>query len=229
MSNPLTDFFEVEAPTSLAFLCTGGPAFSTTINDAFSGGESRVRNWSTSLSKWTIDFSNKKIEYFQEVQSFFYNVGGAACGFRFKWPADFQATNQVIGYGDGETVTFQLVNTYTSAFRTYTRNITKPITGDVQKFDGSYCADTVVIKVGNTLMTDDSDYTVDETTGLVTFATAPSAGSPPIPITASCQYHFPVRFLKDEMAAQIEESYVSGGEAIISWPQIELVELRILT
>ena len=109
MSNPLTDFFECEAPTSLAFLCTGGPTFSTTVNEGFGGQESRVRNWSTSLNKWTIDFSNKPIAYFQEVQNFFYAVGGAACGFRFKWPADFQATDQVLGYGDGTTTTFQLV------------------------------------------------------------------------------------------------------------------------
>lgn len=228
MPNPLIDFFECELPTDISFLAQGGPTFSTTVNEAYSGTESRVRNWKGSLGKWTVDFANRQVPYFELARNFFMCVGGQACGFRFLDHTDFQATDELLGYGDGETTTYQLVKTYSSGNRTYTRTITKPITSAVLKFDGSHCEDTVNIYVGGYLQTSGTAYNLDETTGLVTFLAGHiPAGSPPDAVTADFSFHYPVRFTTDALAAQIEESYVKGGEAIISWPQVELKELRI--
>lgn len=52
----------------------------------------------------------------------------------------------------------------------------------------------------------------------------PAAG---IGLTASYQYHFPVRFDTDKLALQLEESDVEGGNPIVSWNSITLKELRI--
>jgi len=226
MSSPLTAFFECEAPTALAFLCEGGQSFFTTINESLSGAESRVRNWSGSLGRWTVDLKNKPVAYFSAVQNFLMCAGGQACAFRFLWPLDFQVEDQVIGYGDGTTTVFQLVKTYASGNRVFSRLIAKPITSDVQRFDGSYCDSDPEFYFGGTLLEDGTDYTLDQTTGLVTFTTAPAATSPPTPITWTGEFHVPVRFTQDALKAQIEPSFVQGGEAIVSWSQIELKETR---
>lgn len=46
-------------------------------------------------------------------------------------------------------------------------------------------------------------------------------------LSATYQYHFPVRFDTDKLALQLEESDVEGGHPIVSWNAITLKELRI--
>lgn len=221
MSNSLTDFFECTFPTALAFLAQGGPTFSTTVNEAFGGKESRVRNWSGALCKYTIDLQNKPIAYFDAVREFFYVVGGSACGFRFLDVTDHSFANEVIGTGNSSNASFQLIKTYASGNRTYVRTLTKPITSDVQTFTGSYCDDTVTVKLNNVLQTPDTDYTLDYTSGLVTFTSAPSGT-----ITASGQFHVPCRFTNDQLVAQLEVA-TQTVDAIVSWPSVEIKEVRL--
>jgi uncharacterized protein (TIGR02217 family) len=215
-------FFECEFPTSISFLAKGGPVFSTTVNEGFSGSEQRNQNWSLSRGEWTIDLAYKPQAYFELVQSFFLCVSGQCDAFRFQDVKDYQAVGQVIGYGDGTTTVFQLINTYFSGGRSYIRTIQKPVTANVMKFDGTYCAETVVIYVGNILMTLGTDYTVDQTTGLVTFTVAPASGSPPLPIIADFNFDYPVRFANDALVAQLED-----GGSLISWTQIKLREDKL--
>jgi uncharacterized protein (TIGR02217 family) len=47
-------------------------------------------------------------------------------------------------------------------------------------------------------------------------------------ITATFQYHMPVRLDTDELMIQLEESNVEGGQPIVSWNSINLKEVRIL-
>jgi uncharacterized protein (TIGR02217 family) len=212
--------FETEFPTAVSFLAQGGPAFSTTVNEGFSGIESRNQNWSMPRGSWSIDLSYKPQSYYDDVQAFFLVVGGQWDSFRFKDHKDFTATGQVIGYGDGTTKDFQLTKTYFSGDRSYVRIIRKPITANVLRFDGTNCTESVVIHVGSTLKTLTTDYTVDETTGLVSFLAAPAATSPPTPILADFQFHYAVRFADDALKAQLEE----GGS--ISWTQITVRECK---
>lgn len=53
---------------------------------------------------------------------------------------------------------------------------------------------------------------------------APATG---VALTATYQYHFPVRFDTDKLALQLEESDVEGGNPIVTWNSIVLKELRI--
>jgi uncharacterized protein (TIGR02217 family) len=220
-------FFETEFPTAVGFLAAGGPVFSTTVNEGFSGGEQRNRNWSNTRGIWTIDLQNKPQSYFDALQAFFLVVGGQADAFRFKDHKDFIATGQVIGTGDGANTTFQLVKNYISGARTYVRTITKPITDNVLDFEGNFLSNTVRIYDNGSLKTLTTDYTVDFTTGLVFFGTAPVAGHQ---ITADFQFHYPVRFTSDELKAQVEASFVNAGQdgqPLISWPNFELREVKV--
>jgi len=217
-------FFECEFPRDIGYLAIGGPAFSTTVNEGFGGGEQRNRNWSQTRGLWTVDLQNKDQAYFDAVQAFFLVVGGQADAFRLFDHKDNKATAQTIGTGDGTTTTFQLTKTYSSGGRSYVRTVTKPITADVIDFQGNALPNTVVIKDNGTALTLTTDYTVDETTGLVTFVTAPTNGHA---LTADFQFHFPVRFTTDELKAQVEPSDVLGGKTVISWPQLELREVKI--
>jgi uncharacterized protein (TIGR02217 family) len=223
--------FECEFPTEVGFLASGGPTFNTTVNEGFSGGEQRNRNWSTTRGEWSINLNYKDQSYFDQAHAFFLVVGGQFDSFRFKDHKDFRVENQLIGTGDGSNPTFQLVRTYTSGDRAYTRIIRKPITSSVKKFDGSYCEDTVNIYVAASLQTEGVDYNLDETTGIVTFIAGhiPTMGQV---VSADFEYHYPVRFLNDKLKAQVEESAVNGGNASdsdprITWPQIELREVKV--
>jgi uncharacterized protein (TIGR02217 family) len=62
-----------------------------------------------------------------------------------------------------------------------------------------------------------SGWSVNATTGLITFTTAPTAG---VEITADFEFDVPVRFDTDHMAVTIETFRLHR------WQQIPIVELR---
>src|SRR5690242_19339578 len=167
-------FFECEFPREIAFQASGGPSFYTQINTGLSGFEQRNRNWAAARAKWKIELAYKDRAYFPKVLDFWLNAGGMADAFRFLDHKDNAATGQQIGTGDGATTEFQLIKTYTTGSRTYTRTIKKPITTAVQKYDGSACTETVNVYKNGVLQL--SGVTVDETTGVVTFSSAPAIG-----------------------------------------------------
>jgi len=217
-------FFESEFPTAIGFMASGGPSFFTTVNEGFSGYEQRNRNWANTRGMWTIDLQNKPQAYFDAVHAFFLVCGGQADAFRFKDHKDFIATGQVLGIGDGVTAVFQLVKNYASGGRTYTRTIMKPITSSVLDFEGNALADTVVVYLNGTST---GAYTLDYTTGQITLTSAPETG---VVVSADCQFHYPVRFVSDEMKAQIEPSFVNAGmngTPLFTWPNFELREVRL--
>ena len=148
-------------------------------------------------------------------------VGGRADAFRFKDHKDFTAVAQVAL--DLGTIyhEFQLQKTYSIGGRSYVRTIKKPITSAVDKFDGSACADTVHVYVGGSEL-GPGDFALDETTGIFAIAGYTSGA-----VTADFEFHFPVRFDMDDCQAVIEESDVAGGDPHITWPAVQLVEVRL--
>jgi uncharacterized protein (TIGR02217 family) len=220
-------FFEVEFPRDIGFTSTGGPAWSTYVNEGFSGFEQRNRNWSQSRAKFQIVLQGKPITEFQNVFNFYLNVGGMADAFRFYFYADYSAAGQFIATADGSAdPTYQLQKTYVTGGRTYTRIVYKPIMSTVFDFQGNALADTVVMYDNGVKKTNNADYTVDATTGLVSFLYTPASGHT---ITADFQFHYPVRFDVDDMTnAQLIESSVATGDALVTWTQINLIEVRQL-
>jgi uncharacterized protein (TIGR02217 family) len=198
-------FIEVRFPTDIAYGAVGGPEYSTDIVITQSGFEQRNANWSQARGSYNVAHGVKTQAQLNTLIAFFRARKGRADGFRFKDWTDYQITAQAIGTGDGSTKTFQLVKTYASGTTSETRLITKPVAG------------TVNIYLGGVLQSGGA-YTLDTTSGQVTFTTAPGSG---VAITADFQFDIPVRFDTDRLAATLD-SYGS-----YSWHDIPLIEIRV--
>jgi len=136
--------------------------------------------------------------------AFFRARQGRAYGFRFKDWADYQAVAESLGIGDGATTDFQLVKQYGSGGIIEIRPITKPVAGTVKLYlDG--------IEQG-------TGWSVDTTTGLVSFAAAPGNG---VIVSADFEFDVPARFDSDSMAFTMETYELSR------WTEIPVVEIRV--
>lgn len=179
-------FMETEFPKTISYKAQGGPGFNTTVNSGFSGFEQRNQNWQTVRGQWTVSLEtpgpNANVNpqtYIDMLTSFFLNVGGKANAFRLKDHKDFTngAATQAIGLGDGTTGHFQMVKNYPSGTRNYQRIISKPVTSLVVDYLGNALLDTIGLTLGGTpqpknagyTMGGSSKYSVDETTGTVSF------------------------------------------------------------
>ena len=109
--------------------------------------------------------------------------------------------------GDGIGTVFQLVKNYGSGLRDYRRTITKPVMA------------TVKVAVGGIVQSEGTAFTVDHTTGLVTFLAGhvPSAGAL---VTAGFEFDVPVRFDTDYLAINLA-SFKAGDI-----PEIAIIEIR---
>src|SRR5690606_22650562 len=103
----------------------------------------------------------------------------------------------------GATAAFQLVKRYASGAQAWTRTITKPVAG------------SVTIALGGAPQA--SGWSVDETAGVVTFASAPTAG---VAITAGFAFDVPVRFDTDTLDVTLDL------ERLGSITSIPLLEIR---
>jgi uncharacterized protein (TIGR02217 family) len=197
-------FHEVRFPDRIAVGAVGGPAFSTTVIATASGYEQRNINWAEARGRWNVATGIKRREDVAELIEFFRCRMGRAYGFRFKDHTDFRALAQLLGTGDGSTTSFQLVKRYTSGPATFTRTIRKPVAGTVKVYRDSVLASTGV--------------TVDTTTGVVTFTSAPAEG---VIVTADFEFDVPVRFDVDE------QQLLATSAVHHDWAAIPIVELRL--
>ncbi len=197
-------FHNIRFPEDIAYGSSGGPEYSTDVIITNSGYEQRNINWQDARSVYNVAHGVKTKEQLDRLLAFFRARKGRAYTFRFKDWADFSATFQQIGVGNGIITTFQLVKTYTSGDITETRLITKPVDNSVD------------IYVNNLLQS--GGISVDYTNGLVTFTTPPASGAV---IKADFEFDVPVRFDTDRLSASLD-SY-----GIHSWREIPLVEVRV--
>ena len=185
----------------LTVLASGRLATTVVVTGA--GHEQRNVDWAEARGRWDVASGLKNQAQLDELIAFFRARKGKAYGFRFKdWTA-YKASGQLIGTGDGSTKTFQLVKHYPSGSIIEVRTVAKPVAGTVH-----------VYKDG---VEQPSGWSVDVTTGVVTFTTAPIAG---VAITADFELDVPVRFDTDHMAVTIESFKLHR------WQQIPIVELR---
>lgn len=237
-------FFEVQFPVSIGIGATGGPSWSTIVNKGFSGFEARNRNWSHVRNKYSLDLVAAPLSQFQTLMNFFLAVGGMADGFRLLDLTDYIGTAQSTSpsTGDGSNNIFQLQKTYivgnpSGIQRSYVRTVSKPIMADIggaspttllTDWNGVGLANTVVMFDNGVQKVLNTDYTVDATTGLVTFTNAPTSGHA---ITANFQFHIPVRFDSDDWPARVVSSLGSNdgiqGSQLVDVTGIRLVEVLI--
>ena len=206
-------FHEVRFSTRISFGSRGGPERRTVISTSGSGFEHRNSQWADSKRRYNAGYGVKSLDDIHTVIEFFEERRGRLHGFRWKDKFDFSSTtpqgavtytDQFLGTGDGSTDTFQLIKRYGSVYSPYTRDIKKPVTG------------TVVIAFDSVEQV--SGWSVDTTTGIVTFTSPPGGG---VNITAGFQFDVPVRFDTDYL--EIDLSAFSAGNI----PDIPIIEVRI--
>jgi uncharacterized protein (TIGR02217 family) len=204
-------FHEVRFPTAIAFHSTGGPERKTEIVTLGSGFEERNAVWANSRRRYDAGYGVRTLDDLHAVIAFFEARLGRLHGFRFKDALDFKSCapgaavtplDQALGTGDGHTTAFPLTKTYTSGPASWTRVIQKPVAG------------TIRVAVAGIEQT--SGVTVDTTTGLVTFAAAPTGA-----VTAGFEFDTAVRFDTDSLSINLAS--FTAGEI----PNIPLVEVRI--
>jgi uncharacterized protein (TIGR02217 family) len=187
-------FHEVRFPLRLALGTSGGPVRRTDIVNLSNGRENRNQRWKNARRAYDAGSGIRSVADLYEVLSFFEARRGELYGFRFRDPVDFKscppgeapaATDQKIGTGDGTVATFPLVKTYADAGGSFTRRVEKPVEG------------SVVVSLDGVRISP-PDFSVDHTTGMVTFRAGqvPSAG---VIIRAGFEFDVPVRFAIDRI------------------------------
>lgn len=191
----MSAFHEVEFPVALALGAVGGPERRTEIVRLASGREQRNARWAGSRRRWEIGNVVMRADASHQLAEFFEARRGRLHGFRFRDPADWKscppgsapaAMDQPLGVGDGETTAFQLVKRYDAGDAAWDRKITKPVAGSVVVAIDGVATDT---------------FDLDDTSGVVTFGTAPVEGSV---LTAGFSFDTPVRFEMDRLEMAIE-------------------------
>jgi uncharacterized protein (TIGR02217 family) len=205
-------FHEIRFPDNISRGARGGPERRTQIVELASGDEERNASWANSRRRYDAAYGIRRADDLAAVVAFFEARYGRLYGFRWKDWGDYKSclpsgtpapTDQAIGIGDGTTTVFQLVKAYTSGAQTWSRTITKPVTG------------TVSMALGGVAQA--SGWSVDTATGLITFGAAPALG---VAITVGLEFDVPVRFDTDQL------DVTHDIERLGSITSIPLIEVR---
>ena len=184
-------FHEVRFPDDISRGARGGPERRTQVVELASGDEERNASWADSRRRYDAAYGIRRADDLAAVIAFFEARNGRLHGFRWKDWGDCKSglpstpvtpIDQVLGAGDGNTETFQLVKRYESGAQSWIRRIVKPVAGTVRvALDGVEAL---------------SGWSVNATTGVVTFAAPPATGAL---VTAGFEFDAPVRFDTDRL------------------------------
>ena len=205
-------FHEIRFPDNISRGARGGPERRTQVVELASGDEERNASWSNSRRRYDVAYGIRRADDLAAVVAFFEARNGRLYGFRYKDWADYKSslpslaispTDQQIGTGTASLKIFQLTKRYTSGAQSWTRTIAKPVSGTVR-----LALNGIEQMAG---------WTVDATTGTVTFTTAPGAG---VAVTAGFEFDVPVRFDTDMLDVTLDI------ERLGSITSIPLLEIR---
>jgi uncharacterized protein (TIGR02217 family) len=163
-------------PSDISQGVTFGPKFVTAVATVPGGAEQRNKNRATSLCEGDCAHGVKSQTQLATLIKFFRSVGGRYAGFRFKDWSDFQCAQ-----GDSAVTliaggTSQLQKVYQSAIGfNETRSIKKPVAG------------TVAVYNNGVALTPTTNYTLDTTTGIVTFVARASRSITGVTVGATTQ------------------------------------------
>lgn len=212
-------FVEVRLPDWAENISGGGPEFVTFRTTVRSGAESAVGVWNYPKHTWTLDARAITEDQFEYLLSFFINRAGSLHGFRFKDPRDYLigrtyniltgvtteapvSTSQITGE------TFQILRPYSYGGAT--------VNVPVYKINGDVLTDTAADQTDSTVRVYQADgttevtsgWTVNLTTGLITFSVAPGY----VP-KVSCEFDFPVRFDIDALPTSYQ-GFIRNANAV---------------
>lgn len=205
----MSGFHDVRLPLEISLGASGGPQRLTDVVRLASGKERRNARWSRSLRRWDLGGSVVTADQAHALIAFFEARGGRLNAFRMRDPIDWKscapsrepaAEDQLLGLGDGETQTFQLVKRYGESSPRPARRI---------------IAGSVKISIAGI---ESVAFELDAPSGRITFATPPTEGAE---IRAGFEFDTTVRFDADEL-----EFSVVGADAVRIGrvPLMEVVE-----
>lgn len=210
-------FHEVQFPTDISINSQSGPERRTEIVTLGSGYEERNQRWADARRKYNAGYGAKSIDDLHTIIEFFEERRGMLHGFRWKDGTDYKSvapqstvsmTDVTLGTGDGAETEFQIIKIYGVTYAPYTRNITKPVSG------------TVLVSVNDVLQTEGggNDYTINYTTGVITFNSAPTSGHD---VKAGFEFDVPVRFDTDRLRIDV------AGFKHGSIPDVPVIEIKV--
>ena len=171
--------------------------WSTTVIESFSGIEQRIANWS--YPRWRFKLSYEVLRD-KPTQDEFWTLVGFICArkgrfesFLFEDTTDNTATAQTIGTGNGSTVAFQLSRTK----------------GDfVEPIRAPKAVSEVRV---NGVVVSPSNYSVNYSTGTITFGSAPANGNS---VEADFTFYFRCRFEEDEISFEQIAKQLWAGQSV---------------
>lgn len=208
-------FHEVQFPASLSFGALGGPQRRVDVVALANGYEERNTPWAHSRRVYDAGLGLRSLDDIEQVIAFYEARYGQMYGFRWKDWSDYKSSkpsaaisrqDQQIATGDGVQTQFQIIKTYRSGGHVYARPITKPVKG------------SVLVAVEQDDKRDTIDYTVDDTTGVITFFNPPD---PDTRVFAGYEFDVPVRFDSDSLLTNIAS--FNAGQV----PDIPVREVRV--
>ncbi|MFN0192660.1 MAG: TIGR02217 family protein [Aestuariivirga sp.] len=205
-------FDEIRFPAAISLGGSGGPERRTDVVITGSGREERNARWTHSRRRYNAGYGLRSLDDVHTAIAFFEERRGRLHGFRWKDHTDWKscapgqqpsAVDQAIGAGDGATASFQLVKSYGTGLRNYSRIISKPVLG------------TVLAAVNGTPST---AFTLNSATGVITLnaGNIPAVGAA---VTAGFEFDVPVRFDTDRLSINL--AAFAAGDI----PEIPLVEI----
>lgn len=193
-------------PDDIAEGSSGGPGWNTNVFESQDGTEVRNQVWEVVRHQYDVSYGIRDKSSMDIVRAFFFDVRGRATAFRFKDWGDYQLAAEPIGVGDGATLAFRIIKTY-GTNNPYVRRIFKPV------------ADTLVVYVDNSVA-DPATYTVDTTTGIITFGTGHAPANTKV-VAVDCEFDVPVRFDTDTLQS------TQDGWLTEEWPNIAIKEIKM--
>jgi uncharacterized protein (TIGR02217 family) len=208
-------FHEVRFPANISFGSVGGPERRTEIVTLTNGFEERNTPWLHSRRRYDAGVGLRSLNDVETLIAFFEARTGQLHGFRWKDWSDYKSCpplstpepdDQLIGTGDGVTRVFQLQKTYASGQQSYVRPIRKPVVG------------TVLVAIAGDPKIESLEFSVDSSTGEVTFVLPPDLGTR---VTAGFEFDVPARFDTDSIQTSVAS--FQAGEV----PTVPVVEIRL--
>lgn len=212
-------FIDQRLPVKISLGSSISLGFKTDVVEYSGGGEYRNSRWVYHKQGADLAYVVRNRAEALAVYNFFLAAKGRFHSFRVYDYLDNTsasdsvstptALDQLIGTGDGSTVTFQLSKTYTTGVASYTKKITKPVTG------------SVLISVDGTPTT---AFSVDTSTGIVTMDVAPGIG---LSVKAGFSFDYEMRFDTDDLSdiAAILLRDQDRSKDFIDFPPVPVIEV----
>lgn len=199
-------------PDEIAFSASVGPRFRTDVAEGATGFQQRNAVQPAPLYQWDIASALREMDNvtaltygLRAVRDYFNAAKGRAYGFRIKNFFDYSDEGAgILGTGNGVLTAFQMLRRYTVGGLSTDKPIQKPI------------AATIAVYINAVLQS--SGYTLNSTTGVVTFSSPPAGGTA---LTWTGQYDLPGHFDSDEFRARPE----SGG--LYQIERLRVLEYRV--